>query len=75
MTQKFISATELAKLGKCEQQLYFDVRYGQNTALTANYIEKGNREHLRFHRTLIAGQKANWLIIVIRWLLRLLRIR
>lgn len=75
MTQKYISATELAKMGKCEQQVYFDAHYGQNTELTAEYIEKGNREHIRFNRRLTTGQKAKWLVIVIRWLLRLLRIR
>jgi hypothetical protein len=70
--QKLISATELAKMGKCEQQLYFDVKYGQNTELTSDYIKKGNREHLQFSRQL--GRRSNWLINLLRWLLRLLRI-
>jgi hypothetical protein len=52
---RMVSATELAKMGKCERQIYLDAKYGESTELTASYIEKGNRDHEKFQRT-ITGQ-------------------
>jgi hypothetical protein len=67
---RYISATELAKIAKCERQLYLDTLYGENTKLTAKFIKKGNREHEQFKR-LITGKRPNWMIRFLRWLLRL----
>lgn len=68
---RHVSATELAKLAKCERQLYFDSQYGENTELTKRYIKLGNMEHEKFRRRL-TGKRDNWFIRLIRWLLRLL---
>lgn len=65
-----VSATELAKLAKCERQLYLNTQYGESTELTGKYIERGNYEHEQFRR-MITGKKENWLIRFFRWLLRL----
>ncbi|GBG56223.1 hypothetical protein SPFL3102_03777 [Sporomusaceae bacterium FL31] len=50
-----VSATELAKLGKCEQQTYLDHKLGADHSLTAEYIKRGNDEHQAFSRR-ISGQ-------------------
>lgn len=68
---RYVSATELSKLAKCERQLYLDSQYGENTELTAKYIKRGNHEHEQFKR-IITGQNGNWFIRFIRWLLRLI---
>ena len=52
-----VSATELAKMGKCERQAYLDYHHGQDTSLTATYIEKGNYEHEQFNRRLSGKDK------------------
>ncbi|AIF51643.1 CFI-box-CTERM domain-containing protein [Pelosinus sp. UFO1] len=52
-----VSATELAKMGKCERQVYLDHHYGEDTSLTATYIEKGNYEHEKFNRQLSGKDK------------------
>jgi hypothetical protein len=65
-----VSATELAKLAKCERQLYLDARYGDNTELTARYIKRGNEEHEQF-RLIITGKRRGWLRRFMRWLLHL----
>lgn len=67
---RYVSATELAKLAKCERQLYFDSQYGESTELTINYIKRGNLEHEEF-RNRITGQRDNWFIRLIRWLVKL----
>lgn len=67
----YVTATELAKLAKCERQLFLETKYGESTELTARYIERGNHEHMQF-RHMITGKKGNWLIRFMRWLLRLL---
>jgi hypothetical protein len=36
------SATELAKMGKCERQVYLDHHHGEDTSLTATFIKRGN---------------------------------
>lgn len=50
-----VSATELAKLGKCERQAYLDHKLGADHTLTKDYIKKGNAEHIAFSRR-ISGQ-------------------
>lgn len=67
---RHVSATDLAKLAKCERQLYLNVLYGENTELTQNFIERGNHEHEQF-RFMITGKRGNWLIRLMRWLFRL----
>lgn len=67
---RHVSATELAKLAKCERQLYFDVLYGENTVLTTKYIQRGNQEHAKF-RSRLTGKRRNWFMRWLRWLLRL----
>lgn len=67
---RHVSATELAKLAKCERQLYLATQYGEDTELTAEYIKRGNQEHVQFRRR-ITGKKGNWLVRFMRWLLRL----
>ena len=52
-----VSATELAKMGKCERQVYLDHRHGEDTSLTAAYIEKGNHEHEKFNRQISGKDK------------------
>lgn len=70
MLMYHVSATELAKLAKCERQLYLDAQYGENTELTARYIKRGNTEHEQF-RLAITGKNRGWLSRFMRWLLRL----
>lgn len=72
MTQRqMVGATELAKMGKCEQQLFYDVQYGEDKTLTAEYIRRGNRSHEQFARRL-AGARQGWFSRLLIWLLRLL---
>lgn len=52
-----VSATELAKMGKCERQVYLDHHHGEDTSLTAKYIERGNDEHEEFNRRLSGQDK------------------
>ena len=52
-----VSATELAKLGKCERQAYFDYHYGEDKSLTAAYITRGNREHEKFNHQLSGSDR------------------
>lgn len=52
-----VSATELAKMGKCERQVYLDYHYGEDKSLTAAYIQKGNHEHEEFNRRLSGQDK------------------
>ena len=52
-----VSATDLAKMGKCEYQAYLDYHHGQDTSLTAEYIERGNYEHEQFNRRLSGKDK------------------
>lgn len=59
-----VSATELAKLGKCERQMYLDYHYGEDHTLTANFIQRGNAEHDEFNRRL-SGQATHGLIATI----------
>ncbi len=68
---RYVSATQLAKLAKCERQLYLESQYGECTQLTDKYIKRGNDEHERFRQRL-SSAKGNWLIRLVRWLLRLL---
>lgn len=72
-----ISATELAKLGKCERQVYLDCRYGEDTALTAKYIHKGNAEHEQFNRRLSGRDNQGFirtiLVTIGRWIAKLFR--
>jgi hypothetical protein len=51
------SATELAKMGKCERQVYLDHHHGEDTSLTANFIKRGNQEHEQFNRQLSGRDK------------------
>lgn len=50
-----VSATEIAKLGKCERQTYLDHKLEADHSLTAEYIKRGNAEHQAFRRR-ISGQ-------------------
>lgn len=52
---KHVSATELAKMGKCEKQVYLDYHVGENAALTKEFRERGNAQHEQFHRR-VSGQ-------------------
>jgi hypothetical protein len=52
-----ISATELAKMGKCDRQVYLDHHHGEDTSLTATYIKRGNQEHEQFNRQLSGKDK------------------
>lgn len=52
-----VSATELAKMGKCERQVYLDYHRGEDTSLTAEFIKRGNREHEQFNRRLSGKDK------------------
>jgi hypothetical protein len=52
-----VSATELAKMGKCERQVYLDYHYGEDTSLTAEFIKRGNHEHEEFNRQLSGKDK------------------
>lgn len=70
MGMRYLSATELAKLTKCERQLYLDSLYGESTELTINYISRGNLEHEEFRKR-ITDKRENWIIRLIRWLLKL----
>lgn len=72
MPMHHVSATQLAKLAKCERQLYLDSQYGESTELTAHYIKRGNEEHEQFRRT-VTGQNDYWLIRLIRWIIRLFK--
>ncbi|WP_371381271.1 hypothetical protein [Sporomusa aerivorans] len=67
---RYVSATELAKLAKCERQLYLNSLYGEKTGLTERYIKRGNLEHEAFRR-LLTGKSDNWFIKFVRWLLKL----
>lgn len=42
VSMRQVSATDLAKMGKCEHQAYLDYHRGQDTSLTARHIERGN---------------------------------
>jgi hypothetical protein len=72
-----ISATELAKLGKCERQLYFDSCYGEDTTLTAKYIHRGNDEHEKFNQRLSGQDNRGFirtiLVIIGHWIAKLFR--
>lgn len=71
-----ISATELAKLGKCERQIYFDYRDGEDTTLTAKYIQQGNKEHEKFNRMLSGKNKPGIMALILsiwRWIIELFR--
>lgn len=59
-----VSATELAKLGKCERQMYLDYHHGEDHTLTAKFIQHGNIEHDEFNRRL-SGQATRGLIATI----------
>jgi len=52
-----VSATELAKMGKCERQVYLDHHHGEDTSLTAKFIKRGNYEHEQFNRQLSGKDK------------------
>lgn len=52
-----VSATELAKLGKCERQAYFDYHCGEDQSLTAEYIKRGNTEHKKFNQQLSGNDR------------------
>lgn len=52
-----VSATELAKMGKCERQVYLDHQHGENTSLTEKFIKRGNQEHEEFNRRLSGKDK------------------
>jgi hypothetical protein len=52
-----VSATELAKMGKCERQVYLDHHHGEDTSLTAEFIKRGNHEHEQFNRQLSGRDK------------------
>lgn len=67
-----ISATELAHLGKCERQLYFDHYYGIDNSFTQAAIERGNRQHQQFIANL-TRKKSHWLIRLFRYFWRLFR--
>lgn len=69
--RQMVSATELAKMGKCEQQLVYDVQYGEDKTLTDEYIRRGNRSHEQFACRL-TGARQGWLRRLLAWLLRLL---
>ena len=43
-----VSVTELAKLGKCERQAYYDHLYGAEHEKVLAAAEQGREEHLRF---------------------------
>ena len=43
-----VSVTELAKLGKCERQAYYDHLYGTEHEKVRAAAEQGREEHLRF---------------------------
>lgn len=51
------SATELAKMGKCERQVYLDHHHDEDTSLTATFIKRGNHEHEEFNRQLSGKDK------------------
>jgi hypothetical protein len=51
------SVTELAKMGKCERQVYLDHHHGEDTSLTAKFIKRGNQEHEQFNRQLSGKDK------------------
>ena len=47
----FIRASDLARMGYCEREVAFDVRFGQKiTAARTNARDRGNRAHSRFYR-------------------------
>lgn len=52
-----VSATELAKMGKCERQVYLDHQHGEDTSLTEKFIKRGNQEHEEFNRRLSGKDK------------------
>lgn len=52
---KHISATELAKMGKCERQIHLEGLYGENPALTQKLRERGRQKHEQFERR-VTGQ-------------------
>lgn len=50
MSNKSISATELATLGRCERQLVLNARYGKAASRTTQAArQRGDREHLLHH--------------------------
>ncbi|SEP09419.1 hypothetical protein [Propionispora vibrioides] len=69
--RQMVSATELAKMGKCEQQLVYDAQYGEDKKLTEEYIRRGNRSHEQFACHLM-GVRQGWFSRLLAWLLRLL---
>ena len=66
-----VSATELAKLGKCERQVYFDYCYGEDTTFTAKYIYKGNEAHEQFNQRLSGRAKHGLLVKLFLFIWRL----
>jgi hypothetical protein len=66
-----VSATELAKLGKCERQAYFDYCYGEDTTLTAKYIHKGNEAHEQFNQRLSGRTKQGLFVKLFLFIWRL----
>ncbi len=72
-----VSATELAKLGKCERQLYWDYHFGEDLSLSEQSIKRGNDEHEEFNRRLSGQKKGSWIVVVIRiiwrWIVKLWR--
>ena len=56
----FLSATELAKTGKCEQQLYYDCCYGDDHKYTKEQIRRGNQAHQAFADR-ITGRNSSFL--------------
>ncbi|SHJ05510.1 hypothetical protein [Propionispora hippei] len=69
--RQMVSATELAKMGKCEQQLVYDAQYGEDKTLTDEYIRRGNQSHEQFACRL-TGVRQGWFRRLLNWLLRLL---
>jgi len=55
MERKYVSATELATLGKCERLAVLEARYGSRPSVrTRQARQRGDREHLRHHREALA---------------------
>lgn len=49
--RRAVSASELAQMGACERQVYFEHKYGKRTtAEQRSAIARGNREHARFFK-------------------------
>ena len=54
---RYISATQLAKLGKCERQIYLDNKYGEDKSLVRQDIKRGDKEHEEFRLHLTGKDK------------------